>query len=78
MSNETYPSEERLRQALLGRADEFMKITGRNPTEVGKAVMNDPAFLPRLKKGRGFKLSTYSRVMGWLDQNWPDASMRGE
>ena len=79
MSHETYPSEERLRAVLLDRAHTFMEITGRKPTEVGKAAMNDPAFLPRLKKGRGFRLSTFSRVMGWLDANWPaTSSMRGE
>lgn len=72
MTHDTYPSEDQIRESLLARADAFRKLTGCSKTEIGKAAVNDPAFLHQVSKGRNFTISTYSRAMGWLDENWPE------
>lgn len=72
MTRETYPSEDHIRESLLARAEAFREITGLSKTDIGKAAVNDPAFLHQVSKGRNFTISTYSRAMGWLDDNWPE------
>lgn len=43
-------------------------------SEIGKAAVNDPAFLHQVAKGRNFTVGTYAKAMGWLDEHWPRES----
>lgn len=74
MTHAKYPTDDDIRAALLGRAAQFTKTTGMAQSAVAKHSVNDPAFFLRLSQGRNFTVSTYQRVMTWLDCHWPDTA----
>ena len=72
--HQSYPSETAIRDSLLQRSVEFSEATGMSRSEIGKAAVNDPAFLHQVAKGRNFTVGTYAKAMGWLDEHWPRES----
>lgn len=72
--NTNYPTGEELRAALLDRVTRYSHVTGVAQSAIAKDSLNDPAFFTRLAQGRNFTVSTYQRVMDWLDVHWPSSS----
>lgn len=66
-----YPSELKIREALIQRTEEFSRLTGTARTTISKSAVNDPAFLSRVVNGSNFTIGLYTRVQNWLDDNWP-------
>jgi hypothetical protein len=75
MTSADYPTDADIRAVLLRRAEQFARVTGMPPSAIAKQSVNDPAFFLRLARGRNFTVSTYQRVMSWLDRHWPDAPL---
>jgi hypothetical protein len=72
MAKSNYPTEDRIRTALIQRVDRFCRLTGASPTAVGKQAVNDTAFIHDIRSGKNFTVDRYSRVMAWLDKKWPE------
>ena len=75
MPSKRYPTEKQIRTALIQRIDAFIKVTGLTKSSVGKEAVGDPAFVGRLFGGN-FTVTTYGRVMKFLDDNWPRRSAK--
>lgn len=73
MPEQVYPKDYQIRAALLRRAAQFTGITGASAAAIGRHAVNDPGFVPRIARGQNFTVSTYQRVMDWLDTHWPDS-----
>jgi hypothetical protein len=58
---------------LLRRLAQFSAISGMSKSAIGKQALNDSAFVFRIET-QDVTLSTYSKVMRWLDANWPEKS----
>lgn len=56
-----------VRAALLTRIDTYKAETGKSDSAVGKDAMNDDKWVKRIRAGGSFNLTTYQRVMEWLD-----------
>jgi len=67
------PSAEEIRACLIARAEEFTRLTGMTPSDLGKAALNDPAFVTDLKEGRNFTIKLYGRFLSYLDDHWPSS-----
>jgi hypothetical protein len=63
----SYPSEQRIRAALVARVDRFVRTTGTSRSEVGRRALNDTPFVAQVCAGRNFTIGSYARVMAWLD-----------
>ena len=72
MTRAEYPRGADIRAVLLWRAKSFARMTGVSLSAIAKQSLNDPARLSRVAKGHNFTIQTYDRVMGWLDDNWPE------
>ena len=60
-----------LREQLLKQTEEFCGERGVSPREVGVAVMNDPGFFTRVRKGGGFTVKTFERFQAYFAANRP-------
>jgi hypothetical protein len=67
----SYPTEDDLRRALETRVGEFGKATGMTASNIGTHAINDAAAIGRIVVGENFKVETYSRLMTWMESNWP-------
>lgn len=56
-----------VRNALLARIDEYQTATGKSDSAVGKDALNDDKWVKRIRAGASFNISTYQRVLDWLD-----------
>lgn len=72
-----YPDERQIRAALIERSKEFARITGMSLGAIGEAALKDSKFLYLLttEPKKNFKLSTYTRLMKWLDKQWPQGDI---
>jgi hypothetical protein len=70
-----YPTHQQIRAALVNRAAEYTQITGVSMSAIGRKSVRDPAFVQRLAQGQNFTVTTYQRVMDWLDNHWPSSSV---
>lgn len=68
----SFPSVDDLRRALESRVAEFGNLTGMSTSDIGVRAVNDGAVVERIVGGENFQARTYSRLMDWLDCNWPD------
>lgn len=71
MPKPLYPTGADIRAAMLGRADEFCRVTGQTYSDIGAAALNDNSILYKIKHGHNFKIETYERINRWLDGEWP-------
>lgn len=69
-----YPTADEIRQAVISRADEFSRLTGKTKSVIGQQAVNDPAFIADVEAGRNITINLYKRFMDWLDDNWPEPS----
>lgn len=67
-----HPSDDDIRAGLVERVGQFVILTGRSRTEIGRKAVNDSAVIHRIATGGNFTLETYGRLMAWLDANWPE------
>ncbi len=49
----------------------YLSDTGMDPTNFGKAAMNDPKFVFDLRNGRSPSARTIDKVRGWIVRNPP-------
>lgn len=61
------PTADDIRKALLTRAAEFSTLTGKGFSRISEEAMKDSKFLSDIQKGRNFTVSTYQRVIDWID-----------
>lgn len=54
------------RDKLLSEIEAYLARTGMAPTTFGSAVMNDKAFVLRLRKGKGVHADTVDHVRAWM------------
>lgn len=57
---------------LLHGIDEYCARTGTPPTRFGAALMGDSAFVGTLRGGLDLRLSTFAKLMSWLDLHRSD------
>jgi hypothetical protein len=67
----TYPTEQKIRSALIARMEAFSAATGRAPSMICREVMNDTSFYAKLKDGGNFTVATYQRFNDHFDKHWP-------
>jgi hypothetical protein len=51
---------------LLVRIERHIKASGISASEVGKAIMNDPTLVFRMRNGGGIQSSTIDRILRYL------------
>jgi hypothetical protein len=71
MNDQSYPTAQTLRDALLDRVDRFAGLAGGSRSSIGMQAVGDPKIVHRIAKGKNFTIDVYGRLMAWLDQNWP-------
>jgi hypothetical protein len=69
-------TKQEIRDALVGRADEFGRLTGKSKSEIGKLAVNDGAALSRIEAGGNFTVDLYGRFMDWFDKHWPQRRVK--
>lgn len=62
---------------FLESVEAFLRETGMPPTVFGKAVLNDPTFVPRLRAGRQPRIDTAERVKSFMDHELRRLRKRG-
>lgn len=65
------PSSDDIRQGLIDRVNEFVRLTGMTKSEIGKRAVQDVAFISELEAGRNITLKSYERLRAFLDEHWP-------
>jgi len=55
-----------LREQLLHEIDDFLKLTGMDPTSFGEKVLNDRAFVHRLREGSDVRTRTVDRIRTYI------------
>ena len=55
-----------LREKFLADIDTFLASSGMNASEFGTAVMSDPTFVYRIRKGRAPRSDTIDKVTSWI------------
>lgn len=58
-----------MKNPLLKEVEAFLKRTGMAPTTFGEVVMADPTFVFKLREGRDSKMSTYVKVLNYIEKN---------
>ena len=66
-----YPTESEIRSALIERMQAFCDASGKAPSMVCRAVMNDTTFFSKIVAGGNFTIATYQRFQTHFDKNWP-------
>jgi hypothetical protein len=56
-----------VRQHLLARAKAYCEAKNTSFSAIGKEAISDDRFLARVERGDNFTLSTYQRVIDWID-----------
>lgn len=64
--------EQVLRDHLLKCASAFAAATGASLAAIGKKMLNDNTFFPRISRGGGFTVRTYDRALHWFASHWPE------
>lgn len=59
---------EEIRDNLIHKARRYCSETGESFSSIGLAAINDNRFLVRVAEGKGFNISTYQRMMDWIDE----------
>jgi hypothetical protein len=65
------PTDSEIRNGLLDRCDTYCLLTGCSLSLLGRRAVNDPASIFRIRDGSNFTISTYGRLMAYLDKHWP-------
>lgn len=60
-------NDDAIRQSLLRRAEIFRAETKISFSRISEDAVKDSKFLARVANGGNFTISTYQRVMDWLD-----------
>ena len=69
-----YPTEQEMRDALLGRAKEYCAVARIRPSVLERKTGRANGFFKSLAAGRNFTVKTYTEMMTWFDENWPDGT----
>lgn len=59
-------STQTLAQQFLDEIEAFLTLTGTDPTSFGRAAVNDPTFVFRLRSGRSPTAKTIDAVRGYI------------
>ena len=65
-----------LREKFLADIDTFLAASGMNASEFGTAVMSDPTFVYRIRRGRAPRSDTIDKVSAWIEENTPSPRKR--
>ncbi|QKV17832.1 hypothetical protein [Oricola thermophila] len=65
--NRLHLTQDKIREALISRAEAFGAKRGMSLSSIGLASVRDSKFLHRVKNGENFNINTYQRVVDWLD-----------
>lgn len=60
-------TEKDIRACLVTRAKGYAQAAGTSLSAIGLAAVGDNKFIFRVESGLSFQVSTYQRVMDWLD-----------
>ena len=66
--------EETLRQSLLALATSYATAADCSLQAIGREIMRDGSFFPRMRVGDGFTIKTFDRVIGWFSDHWPPSA----
>lgn len=55
-----------IRDQLLSEIETYIAASGMTATDFGRTVMNDSAFVHRLRGGLGVKAQTIDKVRAWM------------
>ena len=61
-------TKDTIRRHLISRANAFCKSRKATFSSIGEAAIKDSKFLSRVEAGGNFTVSTYQRVIDWLEQ----------
>jgi len=65
-----HPTDNDLRNALEARVDAFCRTTGMSRSNIGVHALNDATAIRRiLEPHSDFRISTYQRLMDWIERN---------
>jgi hypothetical protein len=78
MNDRSYPTDATLRDSLIERVERFIALAGGSRTSVGRDAVGDGHFVHDVANGDGFTITRYSRLMTWLDDNWPKETQAAE
>ncbi len=73
----TFLSMETVTDQFSNTVESYLVATGMDPTNFGKAVMNDPKFVFDLRNGRSPSARTIDKVRDWIVGN-PSGGARSE
>jgi hypothetical protein len=59
---------------MLAAAESYCAATGTEITTLGRIIVNDGKFFPRIKNGGGCNLNTHQNVMNWFKEHKPRKS----
>ncbi len=57
---------------ILLLASKYSAHTGIGETSLAQSVMNDRSFFRDIRSGRSNTIKTYTSVLQWFSDNWPD------
>ena len=60
-----------MQNEMLSLAKAYCAATGTALSTLGRVIVNDGKFFPRIEAGGSCEMGTYSRVMAWLRDNAP-------
>ncbi len=61
-----YDSLMSIKDDLIKEIDAYLARSGMNATEFGVAVLNDTAFVHRLRRGKDVRVATVEKVRKWM------------
>lgn len=68
MKKQTVITSQDIRTALLDRAVKYRETTGVSFSRMSTAALGDNKFLANVQAGKNFTVSTYQRMLDWLDK----------
>ena len=61
--------------AFRKELDDYLKATGMNPTDLGKIVMKNPAFISRFRRGADTTLTSCDKIRRYMHDNPPSTAV---
>lgn len=66
MAISNYDSIMSIKNDLINEIDAYLDRSGMTATEFGVAVLNDTAFVHRLRRGKDVRVATVEKVRQWM------------
>jgi hypothetical protein len=65
-------TDDAIRQHLLTKVAAFQSRSGMSLWKISEAAVSDSKFLSKVQRGGNFTVSTYQRVIDWVDRQESD------